>query len=104
MPLTVHTNAAQYQFDGPYTSPDEMGSKSGVYVITTKTAEDRHRVLDVGESGDLSDRLTNHERSGCWRSHEQQGIHMWCYYCEESERMEIETMIREAHNPPCGMK
>lgn len=104
MTLTVHVGDEQYQFDGPYTTPDGLSTKSGVYVITTKTADGNHKVLDVGESGDVRARLVSHDRSGCWQAHEVQGVYMSAYYCDEATRMKMGANIRDNRKPPCGEK
>ena len=55
-----------YQFDGPYTSPERLMSQAGVYVIWCEL-NDELKVLDVGESEDVKDRVINHDRSFFWR-------------------------------------
>ena len=50
-----------YQFDGAYASPDSLQSRSGVMLIWCKKDVD-WTVLDVGESADVRERVSNHER------------------------------------------
>ena len=47
-----------YTFEGAWTDPSNLESRSGVYVIWCKTGED-WKVLDVGESHDVSVRATH---------------------------------------------
>jgi hypothetical protein len=53
-----------YKFDGAYTSPDSLQPIAGVYVIFCRDG-DRWTVLDVGESDNVRDRLSDHERVDC---------------------------------------
>jgi hypothetical protein len=102
MTLNVPTNASFYDFDGPYTSAAYLDAKSGVYLITTKTPDGTHKVLDVGESGNVRERVSNHDRKNQWERYKQSGIYASGYYCDESDRMAVEKTIREHYNPPCG--
>lgn len=89
-----------YQFDGAYTLPDSLQSRSGVYVIWCKSGVD-WTVLDVGESANVKDRVSNHERADCWRRNCSGTIYYTATYTS-SGREEIEQRIRTLTNPPCG--
>ena len=93
-----------YQFDGAYTSPDSLESRSGVYVIWCKNG-DNWTVLDVGESADVKERVSNHERADCWERNCSGTIYYSVTYTpnlQQSGRKEIEQKIRDLTNPPCG--
>jgi len=102
MTLTVKTSANSYSFDGPYTSAQSLEAQSGVYVITTRTPEGTHQVIDAGESGNVHNRVTNHDRSRDWERYKQDGIYMSGYYCDEPTRMLVEKDVRSYFNPSCG--
>jgi hypothetical protein len=57
----VSITIAGYQFDGPYILDAELKHASGVYVILC-WANGRYSNVDVGESGDIQDRIATHER------------------------------------------
>jgi hypothetical protein len=102
--FNVKTGKNSYPFEGPFTSAAGLKEKSGVYAITTLTSGDTHKVLDVGESGNVYDRVSNHDRATEWKRHEVHGIYMSAYYCAESTRMAIERELRTYFNPPCGSR
>jgi len=102
MALTVTTNNAQYQFDGPHTNTGNLNAHSGVYVITTKGPTGEHKVLDVGESHNVWHRVSNHDRKGEWTRHMQDGLFASVYYCDERARMLLESELRLFFDPPCG--
>jgi len=94
-----------YKFDGAYTSPDRLQPTAGVYVIFCKNGDDLS-VLDVGESDDVQDRVSNHDRADCWKQNCIGTIYYSATYTEfleEDERREIEQIIRDSEeNIPCG--
>jgi hypothetical protein len=104
MTIKVHVSDSSYDFDGPFEDTDDLDNKSGVYVITTKQQDGMHQVLDAGESGDVRNRVENHDRVTCWSRHKQNGIYFAAYYCGESKRMKVEAEVRSFHNPPCGSR
>jgi hypothetical protein len=54
------------QFDGTYLTPELLQPSSEVYVIWCKSGENLS-VLDVGEAIDVRARVSNHDRSDCWK-------------------------------------
>jgi hypothetical protein len=102
MPLNVKTDKGSYSFEGPFDSATDLAEKSGVYLISTVTATGSHKVIDVGETGDVNDRVLNHDRASEWKRHELSGIYMSAYYCAESTRMALERELRLYFNPSCG--
>lgn len=93
-----------YHFEGAFSAPRQLPSGSGVYVIWCKDG-DNWKVLDVGESDDVRDRVMNHKRADCWSRNCSGIIHFAATYTlnlTESKRREIEQDIRNRTNPPCG--
>jgi len=96
-----------YQFDGAYTSPDSLESLPGVYVIWCRSQEGAWHVLDVGESEDVRDRTTNHDRLSCWRANCKGTIYYSATYTPnmgKNKRLEIENEIRRRERPLCGQQ
>ena len=83
MTLTITIGGQGYEFSGPYTQTGSLASKSGTYVVTTKKKSGDHKILDVGESGDVKKRVENHDRSDCWVKEEKDGLFYSGYYCDE---------------------
>jgi len=93
-----------HQFDGAWTDPDKLESRSGVYVIWCKSGEN-WTVLDVGESGDVKNRVLNHDRKPDWERTCRGTIYYSATYTsnlQQSGRIDIEKSIRSQANPPCG--
>lgn len=89
-----------YNFDGPFTSPDSIQDRAGLYVVYSKD-----RWLDVGEAGGLQSRLKTHERATCWDRHMTGTIYygvLYTPYMQQSERMRIEKELRDHLRPTCG--
>jgi hypothetical protein len=93
-----------YQFEGAFTSTNSLKSLAGVYVIWCKDG-DNWKVLDVGEAGDVKDRVSNHDRTDCWKRNCSGTIYYSATYTSgktEEQRREIEQSIRSQEDPPCG--
>ncbi len=103
-----------YDFDGPFASPSQLASASGVYSILCKkrsgeqgdVADSKGGQWDVvyaGESKEVRDRVTNnHEKASCWRSKCLGELGYAAYYCDESSREAIESRIIDRYDPPCN--
>ena len=95
-----------YQFEGAYTSADLLKPKGGVYVIWCEN-EGNWSVLDVGESGDVRERVKTHDRIPCWKGNCSGTIYYSATYTpglQQADRMEIEGRIRSLASPPCGSR
>lgn len=93
-----------YKFEGAWTDPNNLETRSGVYVIWCKSGEN-WLILDVGESHDVNDRVLSHDRSDCWRRNCTGTIYYSATYTpklQQPGRIEIEQHIRNLTNPPCG--
>jgi hypothetical protein len=102
--LLVPTKRKTYEFDGPYKSAEDLSAKSAVYVITTKGENSEDIFIDAGESGDIHDRVRNHDRAKQWERYNQHGLYVSARYCKERKRMKIEKRIRKYHDLPCGIR
>ena len=94
-----------YTFEGVFSSPDQLPPGQGVYVIWCRISKSDWKVLDVGESDDVRDRVMNHERSDCWRRNCTAEIRYSATYTPgstENARRNIEAHIRNQVNVPCG--
>ena len=97
---------ADRDFDGPYRTIDELRDAAGVYVILDYRAnESSPYVLDVGESGLVKTRIENHDRVSCWNQHSRGTIYCAVLYTgtlPRRQRLNLELIIRQRYNPPCG--
>jgi hypothetical protein len=76
-----------------------------VYVFTGATQTDgggeTHKVIYVGETGDLSSRFTDHHKQTCI---DRNGATHICVRREEGDaaRLAIEKDLVDNYNPPCN--
>lgn len=91
-----------YNFDGPHGQTSNIQPHSGVYVILGKTGGTSWSVVDVGESGNVRERIECHDRADCWKRHGHRELTAAVLYVAERDRMLIEREIRNSYTPPCG--
>jgi len=104
MTLKITVGKQGYDFSGPYTQPGQLAPKSGTYVVTTKKKSGKHKLLDVGESGDVKNRVENHDRADCWVREKKDGLFYSGYYCDETARTTLADGIRGKFDLPCGKR
>ena len=84
---------------------DRFAAVGAVYFMTHRKEKTNgggtHTFVYVGETVDLSDRPLNHERQPCFDTHNANCV---MTYAEENKtkRLEIETDLRRAYDPPCN--
>lgn len=93
-----------YSFDGPFSSSSSLQSRSGVYAILGRNGAGGWKVVDIGESGDLRNRIDGHDREACWNRQTSSSWSVAAYYCDEPTRMRVESALRSQYDPPCGKR
>jgi len=97
---------AGYTFEGPHTLPSSLANRAGVYAIMAQTSTNNYKVVDVGESATVRQRVENHDRTDCWRRNSTPyGPRYAVLYTpgvQQPGRVKIEQRIRNTYNPPCG--
>ncbi|MFK7825711.1 MAG: hypothetical protein AB8G05_16280 [Oligoflexales bacterium] len=93
----------EFDFDGPYADHSNLKTKPGIYAVMVWKGN-YWRLLDVGESQNVVEKLGNHERQGEWFLYSKNKDRAYAAFYEEDEskRKEIEGAIRTKSNPPCG--
>lgn len=92
-----------YPFNGPFTDTAGLHGQSGVYaILEALPTYGQYKVIDVGESGNVRERVDNHDRKDCWRRHAKGQLSVAAYYCNEATRVTIERELRAHFDPPCG--
>lgn len=96
-------NFVGHNFEGPFTSKKDLKNLSGVYVVLGKNLN-KYSLIDVGESGNVRERVENHDREDCWLGQTSFPEYAVLYtpYETQAFRRKIEKEIRERFNPPCG--
>ncbi|MBI5357386.1 GIY-YIG nuclease family protein [Candidatus Saccharibacteria bacterium] len=102
MTITTKTTLGSHVFTGPHTSNGTLPVASGVYIITTLAQNSRNTIIDIGESESIKDRISNHDRTAQWRQNAINGLYVWVFLANESQRMLVERAHRIAYRPVCG--
>jgi hypothetical protein len=91
-----------YQFEGAYTNPGEVPGQAGVYTVWC-WENNKWKLLDVGQSENMRQRLINHDRVDCWEQNCGGSIYFFVVaISSEEERRALEQTIRQQGKPPCG--
>jgi hypothetical protein len=88
-------------FDGPFAGSSQLQSQSGVYTILGR-GTGNWIVVDIGESGNLQDRVANHDRKLQWQGAGHATLGVAAFYCDEATRMRVERQLRLQYSPACG--
>lgn len=104
MVLTTTTHLGNHSFAGPHITNNTLPPISGVYIITTLASNQQHTIIDVGESDNVRERISRHDRTSQWQQAQQNGLYAWVLAAEEAHRMLVERAHRLAYNPVCGVR
>ena len=83
---------------------------AAVYVVICVAGDGNWSVLDVGQTGELGDRIDGHDRRGCWEENCPSGNIWVCVYpmptaqYTRDDRLQFERYLRQMYNPPCGKR
>lgn len=92
-----------YHADGPFGNVSGLLARSGVYVILGRTGQTNWNVVDIGESGNINERVSCHDRTPAWQRQGHAQLAVAAIYADERNRMLIERELRAHFNPPCGV-
>lgn len=92
-----------YHAEGPFGNVASLLVQSGVYVIPGRSTQVAcWRVVDVGESGNIRERISSHDPVPEWRRQGHLELAVAAIYADERNRMLIERQLRAQFSPPCG--
>ena len=94
-------------FEGPYTQTGYLRRQGGIYVILDKRSDGKWWVIDVGESTDVQTRVEGHDRAPCWAFNQRGTLGVAVLYTpawSEAQRRSLESEIRDAYSPACGVR
>lgn len=93
-----------YHAEGPFGNAASLAARSGVYVILGRSSHGvQWTVVDVGESGNVCERVDCHDRSPHWKRQGHGELAVAAIYCDEKNRMLIERELRQQFSPACGV-
>jgi len=98
------------KFDGYWRAVNRSGlpAESGVYCVYTCTHNKTegtvtlHKLVYIGESTNVRDRVASHEKTEKWETHLKAGQEL-CFSCglvDENERRRAEAALIFKHKPP----
>jgi len=93
-----------YQFEGAFTSADQLHAQAGVYVVWCQSGK-TWTCLDVGESHNVRERVLNHDRADEWRRNCRGVLRYAAHYTpnlQQTGRCQIEARLRQLAKPLCG--
>jgi len=83
---------------------------AAIYVIICVDKDGKWKVLDVGQTGELGERIDHHDRKKCWEDNCPNKNIWFCVYkmpsdkYSKQDRLDVEKKLRAKHNPSCGKK
>jgi len=83
---------------------------AAIYVILCVGQGGSWTVLDVGQSGELGQRIDSHDRKACWERKCVSGNIWVCVYPmptsrhSKEQRLQVEKRLREQYRPLCGTR
>lgn len=97
-------NIGNYHAEGPFGNDNYLQPRSGVYVILGRRHVSANwNVVDVGESENIRERVSNHDRAPCWRGQGHTELGVAAIYADAQSRKVIERQLRAQYSPPCGL-
>ncbi|MGD2141869.1 MAG: hypothetical protein PVH79_00130 [Candidatus Bathyarchaeota archaeon] len=96
---------ADYHFDGPYKSLEDIESEPGVFAIISEFVG-KYYLLDVDHAENVQKAIGLHERKKCWELHKKGKIRYAALYSKDfpkAAQAEITKQIRARYQTiPCG--
>ena len=74
----------------------------GNYVVCRRNGNDRYSAIYAGETGDLSERLADHNKADCFKRHRATHVSYRVNYAGVDARRAEEKDIIGKYAPPCN--
>lgn len=98
----------RWNFQGPWAQVSSLSKAQGVYAILGRNNSwESWSVVDIGQAGDVNDRVSNHDRSDCWRRQGYRELQVAVLYTPgwtETQRVTVEQELRRQYSPLCGVR
>lgn len=101
----MNITIADYVFEGPYSSLEDLRSLPGVYAVLCRKGRGAVFLVDVGESYDVRRAVENHGGTQCWRENCGGDLALAVLYTPDLSgdgRRDIVGVIRARDYVPCG--
>ena len=95
----------RHNADGLFTDISQIYAGSGVYIIVcwAMHSTGNYKIIDIGESGNIRERISGHDRKSQWSNYCTQTIAFATIpIATETQRRQVERELRQQIKPPCG--
>ncbi len=92
-------DVGNYLFEGPYTSPDSLEDKPGVFVVFCHL-ENEYKAIDCGAPDKVKSSVVNHGRRELWPNY-CSGVLEFAVLYNDTERAAIEESLRNSFKFHC---
>ena|SRR3989338_6771661 len=90
-------------FEGPYYFDRKFKATFPcVYLIIQHTQQFGKKIIYVGITDDINQRLENHHKIGCWKKYTSALSLYVLRQSNHSQGILIESLIIQQYNPPCN--
>lgn len=108
--MSVELNIGGYPFACVGLADADFREVAAIYAVICVSEDHSWTVLDVGQSGELRQRIDAHDRMQCWEE-KCASKNIWVcihrmlssQYTKE-ERLKLENYLRQNLNPLCGSR
>ena len=89
-------------------SKADFSDIAAIYIILCVNDDGSYKVIDIGQSGKLGERINTHDRKNCWKRKCPHGNIWVCVYKMPSkiytkqDRLDLEKKWRAKHHNLCG--
>ncbi|HES59118.1 MAG TPA: hypothetical protein ENO18_01690 [Caldithrix sp.] len=108
--MATQVNIGGKKFSCVTLSESDFKDIAAVYVILCVAQDRSWSVLDVGQTGEVGDRIDDHDRKECWqRNCPNRNIWVCIYPMPSSQysrqdREKFESYLRNQYQPQCGKR
>ena len=104
---SIMMNIGNYEFSEPYLlEENNLLNIACIYAVLYKTIGG-FQLVYIGESGQVANRLSNHERYSCWRTHSSGNLYVAIFITpsirySEDQRRTLERELIDRYDPVCN--
>ena len=103
VPVVYNGKTHNLSFEGQYYFDRKFKiTFSCIYLIVQRTQQFGNKIIYVGITEDINQRLDNHHKIDCWKRYVTSYSLYILRQSSNSERVLIESLIIQQYNPPCN--
>lgn len=103
VPVVYNGKTHNLSFEGQYYFDRKFNATFPcIYLIVQNTPQTGSKIIYVGITDDINQRMENHHKMDCWRKYVTSHSLYILRQNSNSERILIESLITQQYNPPCN--